>query len=292
MVHTVDAFRAFIDDPYVFGQIAANHAMGDIFAMGGEPQTALSIVTLPFGLESKVEDDLSQLMAGAMKVLNETGTALVGGHTSEGSEMSLGFAINGLVDKERILRKGGMKPGDKIILTKPIGTGTLFAADMRHKAHGPWIDAALAGMLQSNKQGADILYAHGANACTDVTGFGLLGHLVEMTKPSGVDVHLDIEAIPLLDGALELVQDGIFSSLQPQNVRLRRAIRNVESASKNPRYPLIFDPQTSGGLLATVPSAQVEVCVEKLVAAGYTRTAVIGTVKEDSGELEPITLAA
>jgi selenide,water dikinase len=290
MVHTVDAFRAFIDDPYIFGQVAANHAMGDIFAMGGEPQSALSIVTLPFGLESKVEDDLSQLMAGAMKVLKETGTALVGGHTSEGSEMSLGFAINGLIDQDRILRKGGMKAGDKIILTKPIGTGTLFAADMRHKAKGPWIAAALAGMVQSNKQGADILYARGANACTDVTGFGLLGHLVEMTKPSGVDVELNLDAIPLLAGALELVTAGIFSSLQPQNVRLRRAIHDVESVSKDPRYPLIFDPQTSGGLLASVPSDKAEACVKELKKAGYEQTAIIGTVLPDSGRMEPITI--
>jgi len=292
MVHTVDAFRAFIDDPYIFGQVAANHALGDIFAMGGEPQTALSIVTLPFGLESKVEDDLSQLMAGAMKVLNETGTALVGGHTSEGSEMSLGFAINGLVDRERILRKRGMKAGDKIIITKPIGTGTLFAADMRHKAQGPWIDAALKGMVQSNKQGADILYANGANACTDVTGFGLLGHLVEMTKPSGVDVNLDLNAIPLLAGALELVIDGIFSSLQPQNVRLRRAIHDVESASKDPRYPLIFDPQTAGGLLASVPAEKADSTVKELKKAGYKRTAIIGSVLPDSGRLEPITISS
>ena len=292
MVHTVDAFRAFIDDPYIFGQIAANHALGDIFAMGGEPQTALSIVTLPFGLENKVEDDLSQLMAGAMKVLNETGTALVGGHTSEGSEMSLGFAINGLVDRARILRKGGMKAGDKIILTKPIGTGTLFAADMRHKAEGNWIDAALKGMIQSNKQGADILYANGATACTDLTGFGLLGHLVEMIKPSGVDVDLNINAIPLLAGALELVTEGIFSSLQPQNVRLRRAIHDVDSAAQDPRYPLIFDPQTAGGLIASIPDKKADITVTELKKAGYKCTAIIGSVLPNSGRLEPITISS
>ena len=292
MVHTVDAFRAFIDDPYIFGQIAANHALGDIFAMGGEPQTALSIVTLPFGLEDKVEDDLSQLMAGAMKVLNETGTALVGGHTSEGSEMSLGFAINGLVDRARILRKGGMQAGDKIILTKPIGTGTLFAADMRHKAEGNWIDAALKGMIQSNKQGADILYANGATACTDLTGFGLLGHLVEMIKPSGVDVDLNINAIPLLAGALDLVTEGIFSSLQPQNVRLRRAIHDVDSAAQDPRYPLIFDPQTAGGLIASIPDKKADSTVTELKKAGYKRTAIIGNVLPNSGRLEPITISS
>ena len=290
MVHTVDAFRAFIDDPYVFGQVAANHALGDIYAMGGEPQTALSIVTIPYGIESKVEDDLTQMMAGALKVLNEADTALVGGHTAEGAELSLGFAINGLIDRHRILRKGGMRPGDRIIVTKPIGTGTLFAADMRFKARGRWIAAALDGMVQSNRAGADCLFAHDATACTDVTGFGMLGHLVEMAKPSGVDIDIDLGAVPYLDGALQMVAAGIFSSLQPQNVRLRRAIRNAEAAAGDPRYPLIFDPQTAGGLLASVPAERAAACVEALRNLGYPAAAIIGEVLPQGDALEPVTL--
>jgi len=290
MVHTVDSFRAMIDDPYIFGKIAANHSLGDIYAMGGEPQTALAIATIPFGLEEKVEDTLSKMMAGAMEILADAGAALVGGHTSEGAELSLGFAINGLIDRDKVMRKGGLKPGDKIILTKPVGTGTLFAADMRHKAKGRWITAALDSMVQSNRQGAECLVAHGAHACTDVTGFGLLGHLVEMVRASEVDVTLELGAIPFLDGAEQTVRDGIVSSLQPQNVRLRRAIANLEEAGKDPRYPLIFDPQTSGGLLASVPADTVDDCVEALKKLGYERTAVIGEVKAQSDALEPVTI--
>ena len=290
MVHTVDSFRAIIDDPYVFGQISANHSLGDIFAMGGEPQSALAIATVPFGLEDKVEDTLTQMMAGAMAVFARTNTALVGGHTSEGAELSLGFAINGLIDRDRILRKGGMLPGDRLVLTKAVGTGTLFAADMRQKAKGRWITGALASMLQSNMDGAQCLLGHGATACTDVTGFGLLGHLVEMVRPSEVDITLDLAAIPYLDGALETVKDGIVSSLQPQNVRLRRAIANLAEAADDPRYPLIFDPQTAGGLLASVPEDAVEACVAELKDLGYARTAIIGTVSEQGNRLEPVTL--
>jgi selenide, water dikinase len=289
-LHTVDYFRSFIDDPYVFGQIAANHSLGDIFAMGGEPQSALAIVTVPFGLEAKVEDQLSQLMAGAIKVLNEAATALVGGHTSEGAELAMGFAVNGLADRERLLRKGGMCPGDRLILTKPLGTGTLFAADMRRKAKGRWIDAALASMVQSNRTAALCVHQHGATACTDVTGFGLLGHLVEMTKPSAVDVELTLSAMPLLDGALDTVGLGILSSLQPQNVRLRRAVRDVNTFAQDKHFPLIFDPQTAGGLLASVPADQADCCIAELRRLGYQRAAIIGTVRPLSDQLEPIVL--
>jgi selenide,water dikinase len=290
MVHTVDFFRSFIDDPYAFGQIAANHSLGDIFAMGGTPQTALAIATIPYGIEKKVEEQLFELMSGALKVLGEADTALVGGHTSEGLELSLGFAVNGFADPDRLLRKGGMRPGDSLILTKALGTGTLFAADMRRKAKARWIETALGSMLQSNRQAADCLYRHGASACTDVTGFGLLGHLVEMVRPSGVDVALDLDSLPLLDGAIDTVRMGIFSSLQPQNVRLRRAIRDGAKIATDERYPLMFDPQTAGGLLASVPSERADACLAELRQLGYAHAAIIGAVTPSSEHLEPISI--
>ena len=294
MVHSVDFFRAFIDDPYLFGKVAANHALGDIFAMGGEAQSATAIATVPPGLESKVEDLLFQMMTGAMEVLNEANCALVGGHTGEGRELALGFAINGLIDESlsSVLRKGGMQAGDVLLLTKPIGTGTLFAAHAKGQAKGRWIDAALQSMVVSNRVGAQILRKFGATACTDLTGFGLLGHLVEMTRPSEVDAEIHLSALPLLDGALACVAAGIVSSLQPANVRLRRALRNQAEFVADPRYPLLFDPQTAGGLLATVPAAQAEACVTALRAAGYVHTAVIGRILPAGDALAPIGLVA
>ena len=289
-LQTVDYFRAIVDDPYTLGKIAANHSLSDVYAMGGEPQTALAIATVPYGLEAKVEADLSAMMAGANEVLREAGCALVGGHTSEGAELALGFAINGLITRAAALRKGGLRPGDALILTKPIGTGTLLAADMRGKAKARWVMAAIAHMIQSNGQAADILRRHGVHAATDVTGFGLIGHLVEMVRASNVDMTVAIDRVPLLDGARETVALGIFSSMQPQNVRLRRAVRELDTVAQHPRYPLLFDPQTSGGLLAAVPLGEAERCVAALRAAGYAGADVIGLVSERSGALEPVTL--
>jgi selenide, water dikinase len=289
-LQTVDYFRAIVDDPYLLGRIAANHALGDVYAMGGEPQSALAIATIPYGLEAKVEADLSAMMAGANETLREAGCALVGGHTSEGAELALGFAINGLVSRAAALRKGGLKPGDALILTKPIGTGTLLAADMRGKARARWVMAAIAHMILSNGRAASVLRQHGTRAATDVTGFGLLGHVVEMVRASGVDVTLALDRVPLIDGASDTVARGIFSSLQPQNVRLRRAIRDVAAASTHPLYPLLFDPQTAGGLVASVPGSNAEACIAALQAAGYANAAVIGFVTERSTALEPITL--
>ena len=279
-VQTVDYFRAFVDDPYIFGQIAAVHALGDCWAMGADPHAALAIATVPYGLEAQVEETLYQIMAGACSILRDAGCALAGGHSSEGAELSLGFSVHGAAPREKLMKKGGMKPGHKIIVTKPIGTGTLFAADMRAKAQGRWISNALDSMRQPSATAARTLFDHGATACTDVTGFGLLGHLVEMCKGSGVAAVLDMDAVPILPGALECVELGITSSLQPANVRLARAVANPTAVSGAKRYPLLFDPQTAGGMLASVPSDRAEDAVEALKRDGYVHTAVIGEVLE------------
>jgi len=290
IVQSVDYFRSFIDDPYVFGQIAANHALGDLFAMGAQAQSALTIATIPYGRENIIERTLTEVLQGAQKVLHDAGAVLAGGHSSEGAELAFGLTVNGLVDKDQMLRKSGMQSGDVLILTKSIGTGTLFAANMRGKAKGRWIDNAVKSMLVSNQAAAEVLYEYGVTACTDVTGFGVLGHLVEMTKASGCDVDLMIDALPLLDGAPETVSAGILSSLQPQNVRLRRAIKNAEDWHSHPSYALLFDPQTAGGLLASVPEEKAVACLEDLRAQGYQSAVLVGCVKQRGTEDAAINL--
>ncbi|MCP3883371.1 MAG: selenide, water dikinase SelD, partial [Sulfitobacter sp.] len=271
----------------IFGRIAANHALGDISAMGAEAQSALAIATVPHGREQIVEQTLFELTSGALDTLLPTGAVLAGGHSSEGPELAFGLTVNGLIAKDAMLRKGGMHPGDILILTKPIGTGTLFAAKMRGKAKGRWIDGAIQSMLVSN-QAAACLYRWGATACTDATGFGLLGHLVEMTRASDADVHLELEAVPLIDGAEQTVAAGILSSLQPQNMRLRRAVRNPETLSTHPRYPLLFDPQTGGGFLVSVPAGAASACLDELHKLGYQHAATIDRVEPRTTEAAPI----
>lgn len=292
LVQSVDYFRAFIDDPYTFGRIAANHALGDIFAMGAEAQAALAIATVPFGREQIVEQTLLDVLQGALDTLAPTGAVLTGGHSSEGAELAFGLSVNGIIEKDALLRKGGMQPGDVLLITKPIGTGTLFAADMRGKAKGRWVDAAIQSMLVSSEAAAACLYQHGATACTDVTGFGLLGHLVEMTRASDCDVELELDAVPLLKGAEQTVAAGILSSLQPQNMRLRRSVRNADALTKHARYPLLFDPQTAGGLLASVPAERISACIDQLRDLGYVHATPIGRIKPRSDHDAPIQIKA
>ncbi|WP_421657049.1 selenide, water dikinase SelD [Leptothermofonsia sp. ETS-13] len=292
MVQTIDYFPALLDDPFVFGQIAANHALSDLFAMGAQPQSALAIATLPYASPAIVEETLYQLLSGALKILHEVSAELTGGHTTEGKDLAFGLACNGLADPDRLLRKGGMKPGQVLILTKAIGTGALFAANQLQKAKGIWIDGAIESMVQSNQKAALCLLEHQATACTDITGFGLIGHLVEMIRNSEqIAVKLNLNAVPLLNGALEITQLGIMSSLYPQNLQAMEFIENGTKRFEDPQFPLLFDPQTSGGLLAAVPEEMGDRCLAALRSLGYSHSAIIGHTLPHSNVVKPITLA-
>jgi len=280
-VQSVDFFGAIVQDPYVFGRIAAEHALSDLYAMGAEPHSALATAVVPTGLPLKVEQTLFHMLYGANEVLRAAGAALVGGHSSEGAEMALGLTVTGVADPAALWRKDGAQPGDRLILTKAIGTGTLFAAEMQRKAKGRWISGAIESMLLSNQQAAELLRGCGAHACTDVTGFGLLGHLGSLLRASGLGGELDLDAVPILEGALETAGEGLLSTLQPENVRLEL----IEGHADPVRSLLLFDPQTSGGLLAAVPPEQADVCVERLREAGYEQAAVIGTAVAGDGKI-------
>ncbi len=282
LLQTVDFFRAMVDDPYLFGRIAATHALNDIYAMGGQPETALAIATLPAARPEIVEQDLFHMLRGGLDVLEPAGAVLVGGHSAEGAELALGFAVTGRAPSGTLLRKGGLRTGDRLILTKPLGTGIILAADGRGLAPARVVEGAIATMLQSAASAADCLVAHGATACTDVTGFGLLGHLLEMLRASNRDADLDPEAIPALDGALDLLGRGFTSSLHADNLAALAALATGEA---HPVAALLIDPQTAGGLLAGIPAARAAACIARLGALGY-RAAVIGRIAPASG-IEP-----
>jgi selenide,water dikinase len=277
LVQTVDFFRAFIDDPFLFGEIAASHALNDVFAMGGTPRHALATAVVPHGASHIVEDTLFQLLAGARRCLDRERVTLVGGHSSEGEALSFGLSVTGEVDPERIIRKNGMRRGDALVLTRPIGTGVLFAAMMRARASSTSVAATLAEMRRSNRDAAALLAAHGARAMTDVTGFGLAGHLGEMLAASGGTASLDLSALPLYPQVQLLAAEGIASTLLPENLALRRLLSGSLDAVT---LALLFDPQTAGGLLAAVPEETAAACLAALHTAGHAHAAIIGRVEQ------------
>jgi selenide,water dikinase len=285
LVQSADHFRAFLDDPFVFGQVAAAHALSDLHAMGARPWTALAIAAVPFGPGAKMRVDLSAMLLGASQVLTADGCALVGGHSGEADEAALGFAVCGLAEPGELTRKSGLRPGDALILTKPLGTGIVLAAHMRGLTRAAWLAATVRSMCVTNAAAARILRAHGVTACTDVTGFGLAGHLAEMTRASGVAATLWRDLVPVLPGALELAAQGVESTLAGENARA------VPNLSAEPRERVLIDPQTSGGLLGGVPAGQAEACVRALNAAGMT-AAVVGVVEAMVADAPMIRIAS
>jgi selenide,water dikinase len=276
---TIDGFRAFADDPYLVGRVAAVNAVSDLWAKGVPPRFALAQVTVPDGQTAAAQEEmLYQVMAGARAGLDADGVTLVGGHTTTGPGLVVGFAVWGFAPSaDSLLRIGGLAPGDQLILTKPLGTGVVLQADMRGLARGEWVEAVNASMLRSNAHAARAARAGRPSAVTDVTGFGLAGHLGEMVRASKAAAVLDLDAIPALPGAVSLLSRDIRSTAHPENAKARRAMRVEPEAAGRPALDLLFDPQTSGGLLLGVAAERRDTLLRALREAGDDAT-VIGHV--------------
>lgn len=270
-VQTVDYFKAFINDPYLFGRIAALNAVSDLYAMNARPFTALAIATLPYARGPIQEAQLYELLSGAAESLKELGVTLTGGHTTEGPELALGFAVTGFAEEGKLFQKSNLQVGDRLILTKPLGSGALLAAWMRGECKAEWFEPLLATMLMSNAAAGKIFAQAGVTACTDVTGFGLAGHLIEMLDGSKMSAHLFVDRIPVYDGFNDVVARGIVSTLHRDNAKV--ACRMVGS---EPAW--LFDPQTSGGLIAGVKPENVVATLASLHQAGCDRAIVIGEI--------------
>lgn len=274
-VMTSDHLRALVEDPVMMTRIAANHALGDIWAMSAAPQAATATLILPRLSTAMQQRMMTEIMTTATEVLRAAGAEIVGGHSSVGSELTIGFTLTGLCESDPVTLAGG-QPGDALILTKPLGSGVLMAADMVGDARGTWIVAALEHMIQPQSEASRILTS--AHAMTDVTGFGLAGHLHGICEASGTGATLTPDAIPLMDGALEMANAGIRSTLFDDN---RGLVPNLPTGGM---ADLLYDPQTAGGLLAAVAASEADDLISALRAAGYP-AARIGNLTAEAGQL-------
>ena len=289
LLQSIDQLKAFTNDPWLFAKIATNHCLSDIYAMGVKPHSALAIAGIPQASQRYTRSQLSELMHGCAQALAENDCALIGGHSAETNELQFGLCVNGFTEQP-VLSKGGLNSGDVFILTKALGTGTLLAADMRYKASHFWIKEAIQSMLMPNKDASEILLSAGATACTDITGFGLAGHLLEMLESRSAEAEIDLISVPALPGAIACLGKGITSSLHRDNALVLTSISNTEPFNNNSRLQLLFDPQTSGGLLACVKPDQAARCLRELLKAGYTDAKIIGNVCSTGAEKPAIIL--
>ncbi len=257
LVQTVDFFTPIVDDPYLYGQIAAANSLSDVYAMGGRPLTALAVAAFPAeGLDANVMRDVFR---GGFDKLREAGVSLLGGHTVRDNEIKFGYAITGAVDPHRILSNAGARPGDILFLTKPVGTGVIGTAIKFDRAPQAAIDAAVRAMITLNRAAAEALCSLPASvhACTDITGFGLAGHATEMAAASGVTIVIDTDAVPLLPGARALVGGNRAGGMKTNEDYFPIEIRRAHGVDQG-LVSLLYDPQTSGGLLASVGADQAE----------------------------------
>lgn len=283
LIHTVDFFPPVVDDPFLFGRISAANALSDVYAMGGRPSTAVCIVGFP--VDSLDVSVLQKMMEGGLTALEEADCPLVGGHSVDDKELKLGYAVTGLVHPERVWLNNSIRGGERIILTKPLGTGLVTTAEKAGLASPHALAAAIQGMSALNRRAAEILSSHAVHACTDVTGFGLLGHACEMAADSPCSVRLFVQAVPLLPSVKEYAAMGLVPEGTYRNRSFRLPFIANASVCDEDMLNVLFDPQTSGGLLAAVESEQAEAACAELRAAGIPATAV-GETFAGGGKVE------
>lgn len=274
LIQTLDFFTPIVDDPYLFGQIAAANSLSDVYAMGGKPLTAMNIVTFPVcRLDAEV---LLAILSGGQQKIAEAGAVMVGGHTIDDDEPKYGLSVTGTVHPSRILTNAGAQPGDALILTKAIGTGVLYTA-LKAELFPEGVAAAAAGMAQLNRYAAQAMERYAVNACTDITGFGLLGHAYEMSAASGVDMEVYSGEVPLLPDAAEAANMGLVPAGAYANHEYLKAVSFDPAVPENIR-DLLFDPQTSGGLLISIPAGQADALLADMKESGVEYAACIGRV--------------
>jgi selenide,water dikinase len=275
LVQTVDVFTPCVDDPVLFGRIAAANSVSDVYAMGGTPLTALSIVAFPIDdLDGAV---MESMLRGAMATLEEARCALVGGHSIQDAEIKLGFAVTGLIDPRSVVKRAAAKPGDVLVLTKPLGTGMIAFAAQLGRASDAVLKEAGEVMATLNRDAAEAMQRHGAHAATDVTGFGLAGHLVEMARGSGVSVEIELERLPAFRAVPGCLTEQILSGAVERNQDYAMGWM-VADTPESAAQALLYDPQTSGGLLVSLPRDRANAFVEDLRGRGHTATSVVGRV--------------
>jgi selenide,water dikinase len=273
LIQSVDQLKAFIDDPYLFGRISVLHALNDLYAMNAQAHSITIALSLPYAGRSIQKRELRQLLQGVLSVCEEENVILLGGHSAEGSDLSLAVTVNG-VDENKTFTKQGLHDGDLLILNKALGSGLLLAALMLQKTEGRDLNVVLDSMNQSNKQAASLLSTLEVSACTDISGFGLLGHLSEMLDGSELRAEIFPDKVPLLPGTKGLTHQGVRSSLFLQNELSIAGDSRWSYLKDNELWPVLIDPQTSGGLLAGIQPRFEKAAV----AAGFT---VIGEIKNE-----------
>ncbi len=265
LVQTVDFFPPIVDDPYAFGQIAAANALSDIYAMGGTPLTALNIVGFPAGMDPKI---LTEILRGGSDKIHEAGAAVVGGHSIKDKELKYGVACTGIIDIDKIIKNDGAKPGDILFLTKPLGTGIIATAIKQNRASPLDISTVTAQMAQLNKPAAELMVKHQAHAATDITGFGLLGHAFEMADASGVTIEFDYSCLPLLPNAVAFARAGALTGGASANRDYLSDKAKISAALKMEETDILFDAQTSGGLLIAFAESPAAAFKDEAVKAG------------------------